>query len=124
MGTAAPALRKRVVLPQDVREALLVAGVAAGAVAVVVLWWADTPGLHGVADQITAGGRITGLVGTYLVLVQVLLMARIPWFDRTIGPDRLARWHRLNGGYSISLLVVHALLVVWGYALTDHVTPA
>jgi len=115
----------RVVLSQELREALLVAAVAAGALAVVGLWWLDTPGtaLHGLADQLTALGRITGLVGTYLVLVQVVLMARIPRLDRSVGPDRLSRWHRLNGAYAITLLVAHALLIVWGYALTDRVGP-
>jgi hypothetical protein len=36
-------------------------------------------------------GRVTGLLGAYLLLVQVALMARIPWLERRIGPDWLAR---------------------------------
>jgi predicted ferric reductase len=131
MSTTAPAMRRaqkpaqRAVLSQDAREAMLLAAVAAGVLAVVGLWWADTSGgaLHGLANQLTAIGRITGLVGTYLVLVQVVLMSRIPWLDRTVGPDRLSRWHRLNGAYSISLLVAHALFIIWGYAITDRVDP-
>jgi predicted ferric reductase len=124
-ATTIPHVPRTRVASQDGREALLVAAVAAGALAVVGLWWTSTSGtsLHGLASQLTALGRLTGLVGTYLVLVQVLLMARIPWLDGWVGPDRLSVWHRWNGAYSVTLLVAHALLIVWGYALTDRVSP-
>jgi predicted ferric reductase len=109
-------------LPQAAREGLVAAMVAAGTAAVIALWWHDTPArsLHGAAEFLTAAGRITGLLGAYLVLVEVLLMARIPWLDAAIGMDRLAVWHRRNGEYAISLLVAHAALTIWGYGLTDR----
>jgi predicted ferric reductase len=107
---------------QEQREAVVLTVLAVGAVAVMGLWWASTPtgSLHTFSDRLTAAGRITGLVGTYLILVQVVLMARIPWLDRAIGTDRLAKWHRSNGQYTITLLVAHALLIIWGYAAFDH----
>jgi predicted ferric reductase len=107
---------------QGQREALALAVIAAGALAVLGLWWADTPGrsLHSFADRLTAAGRITGLLGTYLVLVQVVLMARMPWLDRWIGTDRMAAWHRANGQYTISMLVAHTALITWGYAAQDR----
>ena len=106
---------------QDQREALVLAVIVAGGLAVLGVWWGDTPGrgLHTFADRLTAAGRITGLVGTYLVLVQVVLMARLPWLDRWIGTDRLAAWHRSNGQYTIGMLVAHTLLTVLGYAAAD-----
>ncbi len=96
--------------------------VALGAAAVVYMWWHDTApaDVQGAGAWLTAAGRVTGLVGTYLVVVEVLLMARVPWLDRLIGMDRLAVWHRRNGEYAISLLVAHALLIIWGYAVTAH----
>jgi hypothetical protein len=51
------------------------------------------------------------LVGTYLVLVQVVLMARLQWLDRRIGTDRMAAWHRSNGQYTIGMLVAHTVLI-------------
>ena len=42
-------------------------------------------------------GRLTGLIASDLLLVQVLLMARIPAVERAVGQDRLAVWHRLDG---------------------------
>jgi len=106
---------------------LLVLGVIAAIGAVVIgLWWVNTPAgsLRTFSDRLTAAGRITGLLGTYLALVEVVLMARLPWLDRAIGTDNLTRWHRQNGQYTISLLVAHAVLTVWGYARADHVTVA
>ena len=96
--------------------------VAIGAGGVIYMWWHDTApaSVWGAGPWLTAAGRVTGLVGTYLVVVEVLLMGRVPWLDRMIGMDRLATWHRRNGEYSICLLVAHAVLIVWGYAVTAH----
>ncbi|MCA1847006.1 MAG: ferric reductase-like transmembrane domain-containing protein, partial [Actinobacteria bacterium] len=109
-------------VPQPGREGLVAAAVALGAIAVLGFWWVDTPAgaLHTLADRLTAAGRVTGLLGTYLVLVEVLLMSRLPWLDRLIGMDRLATWHRRNGQYCIWLLAAHTLLIIWGYAAADH----
>jgi predicted ferric reductase len=111
---------------QGEREALVLAVIAAGVIAVIGLWWADTPArsLHTFADRLTAAGRISGLVGTYLVLVQVVLMARLPWLDRWIGTDRMATWHRSNGQYTIAMLVAHTVLITWGYAAQDRASLA
>jgi predicted ferric reductase len=107
---------------QAQREALVLAVIAAGALAVVGMWSANTPAgsLHTFADRLTAAGRITALLGTYLILVQVVLMARLPWLDRLVGTDRLSGWHRSNGQYTIALLAAHTLLIIWGYAASDH----
>jgi predicted ferric reductase len=107
---------------QDQREAMVLAVIAVGALAVVAMWWTNTPAgsLHTFADRATAAGRISALLGTYLILVQVVLMARLPWLDRLVGTDRLAGWHRSNGQYTIVLLVAHTLFTIWGYAAADH----
>ena len=110
-------------LSQPMRELAIFGVVAFGAAVVLFLWWNDTiaGSLRGIGPQLTAAGRITGLLGTYLVLVEVVLMGRVTWLDRLIGMDRLALWHRRNGSYAIWLLVAHAFLIIWGYALTDRV---
>jgi predicted ferric reductase len=107
------------------REAVVAGGVVLGAGIVLGLWWADTPtgSLHSNAARLIAAGDLTGLLGTYLVLVEIVLMARIPWLEHLLGMDRLAIWHRRNGQYLISLLVAHAALSIWGYGLSDHVNP-
>jgi predicted ferric reductase len=93
---------------------------AAGAAMVIGMWWYDTSAgsVSGLAAAVTAAGRVAGLLGSYLVLVQLLLMSRLPWFERSVGFDRLAGWHRGLGTNVVLLLVAHVLLVVEGYALT------
>jgi ferredoxin-NADP reductase/DMSO/TMAO reductase YedYZ heme-binding membrane subunit len=98
----------------------LLALVGAGAAAVLALWWNDTGAIVGVAQWITNGARLCGLLAGYTAPVLVLLMARIPVADRTLGTDRLARWHAMGGRYMIGLVVSHVTLIIWGYSLTDH----
>ncbi|GAA3276615.1 hypothetical protein GCM10020218_024900 [Dactylosporangium vinaceum] len=76
-------------------------------VAVTLLWWS---GRATSAPGIAAGGRLAALLSTDLLLLQVLLMARIPWVERAFGQDRLGRWHRWTGGASFVLLLAHAAL--------------
>ena len=69
-----------------------------------------------------AAGQLTALAGTYAVLFQLLLMARVPWLERHVGLDRLAVWHRWNGFAAVSLLVGHTVLTTVGYAQSNRVS--
>ena len=62
---------------------------------------------------------MTALLGTYLALVQLVLMSRAPWFDRVLGTDRIRTWHRWLGFACLWLLVSHAVGTTLGYALAD-----
>jgi predicted ferric reductase len=87
----------------------------------VALWLAGRGGqeLFGSAAAcVTSLGRVTGLVASDLLLVQVLAMARIPWAEQSFGQDRLARWHRLVGFTSFHLMLAHVVLITLGYAAT------
>jgi predicted ferric reductase len=66
--------------------------------------------------RLIALGRLTGLVGTALLLVQLLLSARLPWVDRTYGHDRALIAHRRISRVALPLLLAHAGAVVLGYA--------
>src|SRR5947209_7541536 len=77
---------------------------------VVTMWWRQDGGLTdlgGWASGLTSVGRITGLVASVLLLVQVLLMARIPGVERAFGQDRLTSLHRTIGFSSFNLMMVH-----------------
>ena len=118
-GAAAYRPRAR---PSRARPEAVLALVGAGAVAVLVLWWHGTPSLHGFGDWLTNAGRITGLEAGYGVIILIALMARLPPLERGVGADRLARWHSAGGRYTVGLVVAHALLITWGYAVTAHTT--
>jgi len=63
--------------------------------------------------------KFFGLHAALLMLLQLLLIARIPWLDRRIGMDRLTVWHRWTGFTLLWLVLTHAFLVVLGYARLD-----
>jgi predicted ferric reductase len=97
---------------------LVLAVMGLGGLGVLVLWWSDTPAVSNLGDWITDAGRILGLLAGYGVVVLVALMARLPPVERSVGADRLARWHAMGGRYVVSLVTAHALLIIWGYAVT------
>lgn len=96
-------------------------------VAVVALWLLDG-GIAAVAEPgglALTTGRLTGLVAADLLLIQVLLMARIPWVERAWGQDVLTRRHRLVGLTSFYLMLAHIVLIVIGYTQSGslHLLP-
>ncbi|MFI6266502.1 ferric reductase-like transmembrane domain-containing protein [Micromonospora sp. NPDC051006] len=102
---------------------LLAALLVAGLLASVLPWWLDTPAgsLRSTAATLTAAGRISGLVAGYLLLVQVLMMSRLPVLERWIGGEQLARWHRDVGATLLVAVLAHLSLILLGYAgLRDH----
>lgn len=59
---------------------------------------------------------MAGLVGAYLMLIVVLLAGRIPVIERTLGQDRLTRWHRRLAPWSLVIIALHGVLITLGYA--------
>jgi predicted ferric reductase len=112
-----------------VRRRSLDFGLRVGATAVmwaglllVTYWWAAGGGitdLGGWETGLTSVGRLTGLSGSDLLLVQVLLMARLPVLERAFGQDRLVAVHRIVGFTSFNLVLAHLVLITWGYAAGD-----
>jgi predicted ferric reductase len=85
----------------------------------VTYWWTTGGGVQDLgspADGLTSAGRLTGLVAADLLLVQVVLMARVPVLEHAFGQDRLAVVHRLIGLTSFNLMLGHIVLITWGYA--------
>ena len=93
--------------------------------ALVIIWlWVygkNISGVHGWGDLWTSIGRLTGLLSAYLALVQVLLLARLPWLERLLGFDQLTVWHRLNGKIVLYLVLAHVVFITIGYASMDQV---
>jgi predicted ferric reductase len=98
-------------------------GVACWVTALVVVYlWLSGGGLRAGSNSevVTSLGRLTGLVAADLLLIQVFLMARVPWIERSYGQDELARRHRLVGFWSFNLMLAHVVLITVGYAMADH----
>jgi predicted ferric reductase len=93
-----------------------------GGAEVIFLWWLQTPSarLQHLADDYIMIAQLTGLLGAYLLLIEVALMARIPWLERRIG-SWLATLHRGLGAYLVVLLAAHTAFVIAGYSLSLQV---
>ncbi len=102
--------------PRVVDLAAIVVGLGFGAcvgLAVTAETWSQLGSAGGAATFL---GNLTGLAGTYLALVMVLLVSRVPMVERVLGQDGLLAWHRRLAPWPISLIVAHAVLLTFGFA--------
>jgi predicted ferric reductase len=85
----------------------------------VTYWWVAGGGVTDLAQWesgLTSVGRVTGLWAADLLLVQVLLMSRLPPLEHAFGRDRLTRIHLVIGLLSCYLMITHIVLIIGGYA--------
>jgi predicted ferric reductase len=76
---------------------------------------------HGTGrNPVLTVAKFVGLHAALVMMVQLVLVARLPWLDRRIGMDRLTSWHRWVGFTLVWTVMVHASLVVAGYARLDQ----
>lgn len=94
-------------------------------IALAVVFWsglalAVAPWWYGDAGPVLIGaGRVTGLVGGYVLLVQITLVSRIPPVERWLGGSALA-WHRDLGIVVVAATLAHVGFTVTGYAVLDR----
>ena len=67
----------------------------------------DFPSALGAID------RISALVATDLLLIQTLLISRVPWLEKIYGHDRATLTHKRLGKPILYLVIVHFEAVVW-----------
>ncbi len=101
------------------------AAIIAACLAVTWFWWAGTPASTGATPgtALVATAELTGLLASVLVCAQLLLVARVPWFERAVGFDRLVSWHRSLGTTVVLLVVAHVAGMIAGQALVASQTP-
>jgi predicted ferric reductase len=68
---------------------------------------------------LTGLGRLTGLYGALALVLQLVLIARMPWLETRLGMDRLTAWHRWSGFWVLWLLIAHVVFITLGYAGQD-----
>jgi len=91
----------------------LIGPIASGTVVMAVFIWLWHQGLESLTTLDTGLGSLgllTGLVASDLLLIQVVMLARIPWVERAWGHDLLARRHKWIGYASFWLMMAHILL--------------
>ena len=121
-----PAPDRRMAYRRRMRKSdAMIASVWGSAAAAVALFLAyggagkfSTP-----ADAISSLGIVAGLIGTDFILVMLVLAARIPLIDRTVGHDRAIAVHRCLGKPALYLLLGHGVLLLIGYGLASGIDP-
>lgn len=98
---------------------------ATGVVLVLATWWIGSPSPMSStpASAATSLGELSGMIGAFLVCAQVLLIARVPWFEQAVGMDRLVSWHRTLGSTVMFLIFSHVLLMVLGVQFLTASSP-
>ena len=81
-------------------------------------------GLKSITDVtaiVSAIDRLTALVATNLLLIDILLIARIPWIDHYYGHDRATTAHKKLGKPILYLVLAHFIASVVQYAMVANV---
>jgi predicted ferric reductase len=108
--------------PRIADSLAIAAGIGLGASIGLAFLGESIQSLHAPSALMTLVGRVSGLSGSYLMLIMVLLISRMPWLERTVGQDRLVGWHRRIGGWPIALIALHIVTITWGYAQVTSVS--
>ncbi len=66
-------------------------------------------------DALTTIGRATGIVAATMMMVQLLVIARVPIVERRLGHDRAALLHGRLGRIGFIVIFVHVITLVLGY---------
>ena len=98
--------------PATVARLVFWTAVLANLVVVEALFISDGAG----KNSLLTVAKFFGLHVALIMMLQLTLVARLPWLDRRIGMDRLTSWHRWIGFTLLWTLVLHATFVVLGYA--------
>jgi predicted ferric reductase len=103
-----------------IRRTLIWVSLGVAFAATVAMWWFGTPAgaVNGRTGVVLAAGRIVGLMAGFVLLVEILLMARLRWIESCLGSYELFGWRRALGVVLVVLAAVHAVLVVFAYSLT------
>ena len=94
-------------------------------IGIFALWWTKSNYyIMNPADGnlLIALGRITGLLGEYFILVQLILIGRIRPVEHLFGFDKLNAVHRFIGYSVLVFLLTHPLLLIAGYAESQGVS--
>lgn len=93
----------------------------ASVVAVAAMFLIDG-GLKGISDLqsiLSAVDRLTALVATNLLLIDILLVSRVPWLDHYYGHDKVTIAHKKLGKPILYLVLAHFIASVWQYSIGE-----
>ena len=72
-----------------------------------------------VNDILNSLSRLTALIGTDLLLIHTLLVARVPWLDKFYGHDKVTLAHKKLGKPILYVISAHFLASLIQFAIAD-----
>lgn len=92
-------------------------------ISVIMLgWWSMNEALlvtYG--DRLIVIGRLFGLLAAWSVIVQIILMSRVPFIERNFDLQENVQLHTYNGYVLLATITGHVVFLVLGYALPAHI---
>jgi predicted ferric reductase len=87
-------------------------------IAVFYIWWTGSESMVTLGGYNTtiAFGRLAGLLGQVVLLLQLMLIGRVTWIEQEFGHDKMNKLHRTIGYSVLGLLIFHPVLLTIGYA--------
>ena len=70
-------------------------------------------------DILQSTSRLTALIGTDLLLIHTLLVARVPWLDKLYGHDKVTIAHKKLGKPILYVITAHFLASLIQFAIAD-----
>ena len=101
------------------RDALTMAFWLSGVGAFSLMLAAGTP-ITTLGDSLTTIGRATGIVAATMMMIQLLVIARIPLVERRLGHDRAALLHGRLGRIGFFMIAAHVITLILGYGARTH----
>jgi predicted ferric reductase len=102
--------------PPATARALLWAVVLANLAVVEFMFFTAEPS----KNALVATGKWLGLHLALLMILQLVLVARLPFLDRRLGMDRLTSLHRLVGLAVFWVVLAHPTFVILGFSRYDR----
>lgn len=98
------------------------AGVTMTLAGIMIGWWAaNGDHLNSYGDRLIAIGRLFGLLAAWSVLIQIILMSRVPFIERNFDLQDNIQLHKYNGYTLLATISGHVVFLVLGYALPTQV---
>ncbi len=101
--------------PNKAKIVFYVSFVAVLAIIMVSWWQGSGVQLTSSTDRLVAIARLFGLLASFCILLQILLMSRIPLFERNFSLEETINLHRLNGYALLFMIVGHVVFMTFGY---------
>ncbi|MEV4621347.1 ferredoxin reductase family protein [Asanoa sp. NPDC049573] len=119
-ATASPTARAGRATPNQARAARYAVwgALAFNVVIVEILFFTGDPA----KNDLIGIAKFIALHAALLMMLQLLLVARLPWLDTWIGADKLTAWHRWTGFTLFWAVVLHASFILTGYARLSDIS--